>query len=54
MEKTKTFPWDPVEHLQTEEDMAAYLNAAHEGGDMSLINAALEDIACAKGDRSPE
>ena len=54
MDKTKTFPWDPADHLQTEEDMAAYLNAALEGGDKSLIKAALVDIARAKGDHSPE
>ena len=26
MAKTQTRPWDPAEHLETEEDMAAYLN----------------------------
>ena len=54
MEKTKTFPWDPADHLQTEEDTAAYLNGALEEGDTSLIKAALEDIARAKSDRSSE
>ena len=28
MEKTETHPWDPAEHLETDEDMAAYLEAA--------------------------
>ncbi|MBM3380373.1 MAG: transcriptional regulator, partial [Betaproteobacteria bacterium] len=28
MPKTKTRIWDPAEHLITEEDMAAYLEAA--------------------------
>ena len=51
MEKTKTHPWDPAEHLETEEDMAAYLNVALEEGDMSLIMAALGDIGRAKNDR---
>ena len=49
MAKTKTLPWDPAEHLQTEEDMAAYLEAALEEGDPSLVSAALGDIARAKG-----
>ena len=34
MEKTPTRPWDPAEHLETEEDMAAYLSAALEEGDL--------------------
>jgi probable addiction module antidote protein len=49
MAKTATTPWDPAEHLQTGEDMAAYLEAALEEGDPALIAAALGDIARAKG-----
>ena len=49
MTKTKTLPWDPAEHLETQEDMAAYLEAALEEGDPSLVSAALGDIARAKG-----
>ena len=48
MEKTQTMPWDPAEHLETEEDMAAYLNVALEDGDLSLIMATLGDIARAR------
>ena len=48
MKKTQTRPWDPAEHLETEEDMVAYLNVALEEGDMSLIMAVLGDIARAK------
>lgn len=48
MEKTQTRPWDPAEHLETKEDMAAYLNVALEEGDLSLIMAALGDIAHAR------
>ena len=44
-----TRSWDAAEHLETEEDMAAYLEAAFEEGDPSLIAAALGDIARAKG-----
>ncbi|MGH7797848.1 MAG: addiction module antidote protein [Candidatus Binatia bacterium] len=45
----KTRPWDAAEHLTTEDDMAAYLEAALEDGDPALIAAALGDIARAKG-----
>ena len=48
MTKTQTRPWDPAEHLETEEDMAAYLNVALEDGDLGLIMATLGDIAQAK------
>jgi probable addiction module antidote protein len=47
--KLKTRVWDPAEHLETEEDIAAYLDAAFEEGDPSLIAAALGDVARAKG-----
>jgi probable addiction module antidote protein len=49
MSKTKTKLWDPSEHLASEEDMAAYLEAALQEGDAALIAAALGDIATAKG-----
>ncbi|MBI4559817.1 MAG: putative addiction module antidote protein [Candidatus Hydrogenedentes bacterium] len=49
MAKTKTRPWDVVEHLETEEDMVAYLEATLEDGDPALVAAALGDIARAKG-----
>ena len=49
MNKAKTQRWDPAEHLETEEDMAAYLEAALEEGDPTLVAAALGDIARAKG-----
>ena len=41
--------WDATEHLETAEDMAAYLDAALEDGDAGVIVAALGDIARAKG-----
>ena len=53
MKKTMTRPWDPADHLETEEDMAAYLDVALEDGDADLIRAVKEDIARAKSDRSP-
>ena len=49
MAKTATTLWDPADHLETEEDMAAYLEAALEQGDPALVAAALGDIARAKG-----
>ena len=48
MAKTQTRAWDPAEHLETEEDMAAYLNVALEDGDLGLIMATLGDIARAR------
>lgn len=45
----ETRPWDAAEHLKTEEDMTAYLNAALEEGDPVLVLAVLGDIARAKG-----
>ena len=47
--KTATRIWDAAEHLKSESDIAAYLNAALEDGDPALIAAALGDIARAKG-----
>lgn len=48
-ERTTTIPWDATDHLKTNEDMAAYLEAALDEGDASLVAAALGDIARAKG-----
>ena len=47
--KTKTRPWDVAEHLETEADIAAYLEAVLEDGDSALVAAALGDIARAQG-----
>jgi probable addiction module antidote protein len=49
MAKTQTRPWDITEHLETEDDMAAYLEVVLEDGDPALVAAALGDIARAKG-----
>jgi probable addiction module antidote protein len=45
MNMIETCPWDAAGHLQTAEDMAAYLNAALADGEPALIVAALGDIA---------
>jgi probable addiction module antidote protein len=44
-----TRPWAAAEHLESPEDMAAYLEAALEEGDPALVASALGDIANAKG-----
>ena len=49
MGKEHISAWDPAENLRTEEEMAAYLEAALEENDPALISAALGDIARAKG-----
>ena len=45
----QTKPWDAAEYLDTPEMIAAYLDAAMEDGDPSVISAALGDIARARG-----
>lgn len=51
MTTIKLKKWDSAEHLKTEEDMAAYLDACIEeaGDDAAFIAAALGDIARARG-----
>lgn len=49
MQQTETRPWDPAEHLESMEDIAAYLAAALDDGDPGLVAAVLGDIARAKG-----
>lgn len=49
MAETKTIPWDTADHLQTAEDIAAYLEAAFEDGDPEVIANALGTIARAQG-----
>lgn len=49
MDKLETFPWDAAEHLETKEDIAAYLEAALEEGDPAVIVAVLGDIARSRG-----
>ncbi len=46
---TKTRPWDAATLLETDEDVAAYLDAVLEDGDPALLFAALGDVARAKG-----
>ena len=45
----KTYPFDPARHLETEEDILYYLEAAMEGNDAKHIASALGDVARSKG-----
>jgi probable addiction module antidote protein len=45
----ETKPWDASEYLDSEEAVAAYLDAAFEDGDPRLIATALGDVARARG-----
>jgi probable addiction module antidote protein len=49
MAKTKTRPYDVAEYLENAEDMAAYLEAALEDGDPSVVITVLGNIARARG-----
>jgi probable addiction module antidote protein len=42
-------PFDPAQHLETEEDILYYLEAAMEGNDPKHIASALGDVARSKG-----
>jgi len=52
MATIQTYPWDAADHLETKEDIAAYLEAALEDGDPSLVIAVLGDIARSQGMRN--
>lgn len=45
----KVRPFDPSEHIETEEDVLFYLEAAMEGNDARHIARALGDVARSKG-----
>ena len=47
--RTRTQSWNAADHLNSEADIAAYLEAALEDGDAAVVAAALGDIARAKG-----
>ena len=48
MSKVTFSRYDTADYLQTEEDIAAYLEAAMEDGDPALVIAALGDVARAR------
>ncbi|MET0587791.1 MAG: addiction module antidote protein [Novosphingobium sp.] len=45
----KVLPFDPAIHLESEEDILHYLEAAMEGNDPKHIASALGDVARSKG-----
>ncbi|WP_302783764.1 helix-turn-helix domain-containing transcriptional regulator [Adlercreutzia equolifaciens] len=45
----KATKWNAVDYLETEEDIAAYLDAALEDRDPSVMAAALDDVARKQG-----
>ena len=49
MNTVRTTAWDPAEQLETEEQIAAYLEDIFESGDPALMVAAIGDVARARG-----
>lgn len=49
MKRISTSLWDASDHLNTKEDIIAYVEAALEDGDPYLISAVLGDVARSKG-----
>jgi probable addiction module antidote protein len=49
MTRVTTTPWKTEDHLETPEDIAAYLEAVFEDGDAELITHALGAVARSKG-----
>ncbi|GHT82311.1 transcriptional regulator [Spirochaetia bacterium] len=49
MKPVKTRVWDPAEYLETEEDIAFYLDDIFKSGDSDLIITAIGDVARARG-----
>lgn len=46
--RIQILPWNIIDHLQTEEDILAYLHAAEEDDDPALIEAVKADVALAR------
>ena len=49
MNLSKTTEWDMANHINTKEDVTAYLEAALEENDTALLFAVIGDIARSKG-----
>jgi probable addiction module antidote protein len=47
--KIELRPWDPAEHMHSEEDMIGYLNAVLDEDDHAVLMFAIGDVARAKG-----
>jgi len=49
MKPVKTTLWDPAKYLETDEQIAVYLEDIFKSGDLDLIIAAIGDVARARG-----
>ena len=49
MKPVKTTVWDPAEYLETEDQIAAYLDDIFKSGDPDLMITAIGDVARARG-----
>ena len=49
MPRTKTLPWDVIDHWETDQDILSFLEVVLEDPDPDLIALTLVDIARAKG-----
>jgi len=49
MVRTRTKQWDAAAHLDSPRDIAAYLEAALDDGDPTLVAAALGEVARSRG-----
>jgi probable addiction module antidote protein len=49
MKPVKTTAWDMAEHINTKEDVIAYLDAALEENDTALLLSVIGDIARSRG-----
>ena len=49
MKPVKTTVWDPAKYLETEEQIAAYLDDIFKSDDPDLIITAIGDVARARG-----
>lgn len=47
--KTKTTPFNPVDYLESEEEIAQYLNEAYQDNDPRIFMVALGNVAKIKG-----
>ena len=49
MGKTKTLPWDVIDHWETDQDILSFLKVVLEEEERDLLALALVDVARAKG-----
>jgi DNA-binding phage protein len=54
MTETKTIPWKTKDHLETAEDLTAYVQAVFEDGDPTLIRYALGTVSRSKAGQNSQ